>query len=64
MNGEYYKYCVCMIYPWMCPVHKTNVRKPAKQDLAIGWLCPRCGRGNSPTAQACSCGPFEMKVTC
>ena len=29
-----------------------------------GWLCPRCGRGNSPTSQTCSCISFETKVTC
>ena len=29
-----------------------------------GWLCQRCGRGNSPTLQTCSCVPFEMNVTC
>ena len=29
-----------------------------------GRLCPRCGRGNSPTLQTCSCAPFEMNVTC
>jgi hypothetical protein len=29
-----------------------------------GWLCPRCGRGNSPNTNTCLCMPFEMKVTC
>lgn len=29
-----------------------------------GWVCPRCGRGNSPSNNTCLCIPFEMKVTC
>ena len=27
-----------------------------------GWLCPRCGRGNSPMMQSCPCLPWS--VTC
>lgn len=29
-----------------------------------GWICPVCGRGNSPFNQTCGCKPFEYKVTC
>ena len=39
-------------------------RQSTEQALSIGWLCPRCGRGNSPTSQTCLCVPFETKVTC
>lgn len=29
-----------------------------------GWLCPKCGRGNSPYTSTCLCVPIEFKVTC
>jgi hypothetical protein len=33
----------------------------AKQPIAQGWECPRCGRVNAPTAEQCWCmpGPVE-----
>ncbi len=66
MNGDinYYKDCTCITHPGWCPVHKKNETSPVKEVLSMGWMCPRCGRGNSPTAQTCLCVPFETKVTC
>lgn len=30
-----------------------------------GWICPRCGRGNSPFTHTCSCiPPPPFNVTC
>lgn len=30
-----------------------------------GWLCPACGRGNSPFSSSCPCVPFpQYPVTC
>ncbi len=46
------------------PVFTKSDKGQLKEVLNIGWTCPRCGRGNSPTAQTCSCVPFETKVTC
>ena len=31
----------------------------------LGWLCPACGRGNSPSTSTCPCkGWPKMEVTC
>ena len=33
-------------------------RKPAERRFPLeGWLCPKCGRGNSPFTRTCECGP-------
>ena len=29
-----------------------------------GWVCPVCGRGNSPFVGTCPCKPIDYKVTC
>ena len=29
-----------------------------------GWLCPKCGRGNSPFTTTCPCQPLDFKITC
>lgn len=28
-----------------------------KTRIVYGWVCPKCGRGNSPCATVCPCGP-------
>lgn len=30
----------------------------AVSSCNIGWMCPRCGRGNSPTNAVCPCIPL------
>jgi hypothetical protein len=36
-----------------------------KQFGMIGWICPVCGRGNSPFSSSCPCKPFpQFNVTC
>lgn len=36
-----------------------------KRALALGWLCPACGRGNAPTTATCPCKPWpKQEVTC
>jgi len=32
-----------------------------------GWICPACGRGNSPFSSSCPCVPFpgsQFPITC
>ena len=29
-----------------------------------GWICPVCGRGNSPYTSTCPCIPITYEVTC
>lgn len=38
--------------------------EPTPVPTNVGWLCPRCGRGNAPTCMTCLCVPVEYKVTC
>lgn len=45
---------------------KRTVKPPAPPSppvpVVMGWMCPRCGRGNAPHVNTCSCKPLE--VTC
>lgn len=29
-----------------------------------GWICPVCGRGNSPYNSTCPCKPVNWEFTC
>ena len=29
-----------------------------------GWVCPVCGRGNSPYTTTCPCQPIKLDITC
>ncbi len=29
-----------------------------------GWICPVCGRGNSPSTPTCPCKPTDWNLTC
>ena len=29
-----------------------------------GWICPVCGRGNSPFTSTCPCRPIDYRMTC
>lgn len=34
-----------------------------EEELKVGWLCPRCGKINSPFVQQCNCSPFICRYT-
>lgn len=40
-----------------------NISEMNKGGL-YGWICPVCGRGNSPFTTTCPCKPIDIKITC
>jgi hypothetical protein len=49
--------------------HKEDSLKQTPTPLNLGgmhgWVCPVCGRGNSPFSSNCPCVPMPpMKITC
>lgn len=39
------------------------VADPSELTMPIGWICPRCGAGNSPFNQICYCSMRDITVT-
>jgi len=56
----------------VCPICRcvlctcTSVPKTEHSEVKnYGWVCPVCGRGNSPFTSTCPCQPFpRYEVTC
>lgn len=43
----------------------TSWQAEEEQVGAVGWICPRCGRGNGPFSATCPCVPMPAPVlTC
>ena len=45
----------------------VDPQQPKPAFPLYGWICPRCGRGNSPSTQTCPCvpaPPVPFTVTC
>jgi len=36
---------------------------PEEKSVVTGWICPKCGRGNSPSTSTCPCVPMDYKIT-
>lgn len=45
-----------------CPLYQ--VAQIPQTYGAVGWVCPKCGRGNAPACMTCPCVQIEYKVTC
>ena len=35
----------------------------APKPVQYGWICPVCGRGNSPFTSTCPCKPLDWNLT-
>jgi len=50
LDGKHAPYC--RFYVW-----------PLPQPYApVGWICPRCGRGNAPYSMTCWCIPITGTI--
>lgn len=45
----------------MCGQCRTKAQFPIPVNM--GWICPVCGRGNSPSTTTCLCQPLNFKIT-
>ena len=47
-------------------ISKTSksVSETVNKPVQYGWVCPICGRGNSPFTSTCPCKPLDIKITC
>jgi len=47
-------------------ISKTNksVSTTMNKPVQYGWVCPVCGRGNSPFTSTCPCKPINWELTC
>lgn len=47
-------------------ISKTSkaVIETVDKPVQYGWVCPVCGRGNSPFTSTCPCKPIDWKITC
>lgn len=47
-------------------ISKTSksVSETVNRPVQYGWICPVCGRGNSPFTSTCPCKPINWNLTC
>lgn len=45
-------------------VPQCDCDKELKPYGLMGWICPICGRANSPHTATCPCKPLDNKITC
>ena len=50
----------------MVDISKTSesMSETVNKPVQYGWICPVCGRGNSPFTTTCPCKPLDYRITC
>jgi hypothetical protein len=59
--------CKEWYYPNTFHQCRPKVETPNNSNTGgmMGWMCPRCGAGNSPYVSRCPCVPYpKMEITC
>lgn len=46
-----------------CVICSNEMNKPAMPVGMQGWICPVCGKGNSPFVKQCDCQPYQVTYT-
>jgi len=68
-TGKFIPYTSSIPTQPVCPICRcvlcTCKSTPENPVQNYGWVCPVCGRGNSPFTSTCPCQPFpRYEVTC
>ena len=57
------KKCKPPVIKKLVDIEITEVTIPSPVAMP-GWVCPVCGRGNSPYTSTCPCIPQILQITC